>query len=136
MEIKIALQPPDEVVWKVGYLGVANKDAEKLFEPSQRDHLRQQITDLAGHQNPRISQQQDVVPIDQFYELRDKGGVLGRISARVFFGVFDEESLLVILGCHKKENEGSTPNHIVVKMRNRLRQARLALDNLKKQRGD
>ena len=130
MEVKIALGPPQSapLVWSVGYLDVANKDAGRILNEDQHAHMRQQVRDLATHRNPRISETQNVAPIDRFYELRDKGGVLGKISVRVFFAVFDEEKLIVVLGCHKKENEGQTPRHIVVKMRNRMRQTQKALE--------
>ena len=69
----------------------------------------------------------DVRPIEGFYELRDKGGVLGNINLRVYFAVVHEERLLLVLGCYMKEDEGRAPGYIKVRMKNLLRHAVLVL---------
>ncbi len=58
---------------------------------------------------------------NDYYELREKGGVLGRINVRVFFGVDPDSRSLVILGAIKKENEGPTPQGDIITMRRRWR---------------
>ena len=132
MQVQIARKalanPAPPRLWNIGYLDVANRDSMKIFTPVQHLHLRDQIDDLSFHQNPRLSETQDVRGIDDFFELRDKGNVLRRISARVFFAVYDVAKLICVLGCHKKENEGKTPGHIVRRIRNRKRYADEALE--------
>lgn len=136
MEVKVATKQAlaAPLVWRVGYLEAANKDASKFLDEDQIEHLRQQIIDLATHENPRVSQTQNVERIEDFFELKDKGGILGKISVRVFFAVFDEDTLIVVLGCHKKESEGQTPRHVIVRVRNRLRQAKTAMLKSRKDR--
>ena len=139
VEVKIGTRPlptaATPALWRVGYLEVANRDARKFLDEDQMCHLRQQILDLASHANPRESETQDVLPIDQFYELRDKGGILGRINARVFFAILAEYRLIVVLACHKKESEGKTPNYVIVRTRNRLREAMKALKSQRAKKG-
>ena len=59
----------------------------------------------------------------KFYELRNKGGILGKINLRIFFSVHDERKLILILGSFNKKNDGSTPAHVVGRIRNRLEEA-------------
>jgi hypothetical protein len=107
--------------WRLGYVDAAEKDARKFLNEDQYAHAVQLFDELALEENPRLSRTQDVRPIDDFYELRDKGGVLGRINLRVYFAVFDEHCLILAVCAYKKEDEGQTPPHIIVKVRNRLR---------------
>lgn len=108
-------------VYRLGYLDAAVKDAREILTEDQYAHLVQQFDLLALDQDPRRPASHDVRPIEGLYELREKGGVLGRLNVRVFFAVLDEENLIVVLGCFKKEAEGQTPTHIKLKMRNRMR---------------
>lgn len=111
-------------VWLLGYVTTAQDDAKKFLTPEQYAHAVRQFDELAAEQNPRKSLTQDVRPIDEFYELREKGGILGRINLRAYFAVFDEARLILVLGCYKKEDDGQTPPFIKIKMRNRLRFAK------------
>ena len=60
-------------------------------------------------------------PIDDFFEVRDKGGVLGKINVRVFFFIEFKSRTIVVLGAIKKENEGQTPGPTKLTMRRRMR---------------
>jgi len=117
--------PPGEQtpLWNLGYLDAAEKDARKFLSDDQYSYVVELFDQLACEQNPRLSNTQDVRPIDQFFELRDKGGILGKINLRVYFGVFDDEKLLIALGCRKKEEEHQVPSFVIAKMRNRFRVA-------------
>jgi len=110
-------------LWNLGYLDAAEKDARKFLNDDQYAYVVELFDQLACEQNPRLSHTQDVRPIDQFFELRDKGGILGKINLRVYFAVFDDERLLIALGCRKKEEEDQVPAFVVAKMRNRFRVA-------------
>ena len=61
-----------------------------------------------------------IEPIGSFWELREKGGVLGRINLRLYFGIFPEDGELVIAKTYKKEDDGKTPQHIVDQVEHRL----------------
>ena len=117
------------VVWTLGYLEAAVRDAKKFLTDDQYAHAVQQFELLATERNPRLSEAQDIRPIGDFYELRDKGGILGKINLRAYFAVFDESHLIVVLGCYKKEDEGQVAEHIKVRIRNRLRVAKRALSS-------
>ncbi len=114
--------------WTLAYLDVAEKDGTSFLDPDQYAHAVSLFDDLASESNPRISDRQSVKKIDEFYELRDKGGILRKINLRVFFAVLDEKKLILVLGSIKKEDEGAVPNYIVRKMRNRLREATRAME--------
>ena len=59
--------------------------------------------------------------ISKFYELRDKGGVLGKINVRVYFAIIGDKKIILTLSAYKKEDEGKTPKHVIVRARNRLK---------------
>jgi hypothetical protein len=64
-----------------------------------------------------------IAPVENFFELKLKGNVLGKTNIRVFFGVFDTpgRKTVVVLGGYKKEDEDELPRHIVLSMKNRRR---------------
>ena len=63
----------------------------------------------------------DIRPVEDYYELRDKGGILRRLNVRVFFFVHKPTRTIVALGTIKKENNGQTPIGDKVTMRRRKR---------------
>lgn len=109
--------------WRLGYLEACRQEASKLLNNDQYAHVMQLFDELARSGNPRISQTIDVRPIENYYELRDKGGILGKINLRVYFAVIDGDKIILILACLKKEAEDHTPEHVKVRVRNRLRHA-------------
>jgi hypothetical protein len=80
-----------------------------------------QLRDLAKHRDPTHSESLSLDKIEDFFELREKGGVLGRLNVRVFFGVDKDNRAIVILGVLKKENNGATPVGDKITMRRRWR---------------
>jgi hypothetical protein len=54
------------------------------------------------------------------YELKDKGGPLGRINLRVYFGVIPEDGEIVILKTYKKEEDRQIPRHILITVEDRF----------------
>lgn len=109
--------------WRLGYVDAAERDARKFLNDEQYAHAVQLFDDLAMETNPRHSTTQDIRPIENFFELRDKGGILGKINLRVYFAVFDNTHLILAVGAYKKEDDGQTPQHIKIRIRNRLRAA-------------
>jgi len=92
--------------WALAYLDVAAKEGRKILDDDQYAHVVQQFEALATEQVPSMVAYADVKPIEDFFELRDKGGVLGQINLRVYFAIVGEQHTLVVLGCYKKEDEG------------------------------
>ena len=107
--------------WRLAYIDVAERDARKFLDDDQYAHAVQLFDDLAHEDNPRLSETQDVKPIDGFFELRDKGGILRKINLRVYFAVLDDRHLILVLGADKKEDDGQTSSHIKTRIRNRMR---------------
>lgn len=79
---------------------------------------------MAYESDPTKSATQDVRKIQEFHELRDKGGILGKIDLRVYFVVVEERRLILVLATYKKEDEDQVASHIVTRVRNRLRIAK------------
>lgn len=119
--------PREPSKWELGYLEAAEREARKLLTDEQYDHVVGLFDDLAYESDPTKSQTLDVSPIEDFYELSDKGGILGKINVRVYFTVVEDKRLILALSVYKKEEEGKTPEHIKIKVRNRLREARKML---------
>ena len=75
----------------------------------QYQHFVLQFKELARENDPGHSQTASVDAIEDFFELRDKGGILGKLNVRIFFHLDKARSAIVILGGIKKQNEGATP---------------------------
>lgn len=92
--------------WRVLYLTHATKEAKAFLTGIQYEHDVQQFRALSGEPDPTHAATADVRPIESFHELRDKGGVLGKINVRVYFGIDKTHRAIVIPGAVKKEDEG------------------------------
>ena len=111
-------------IWELGYLEVAEIEGKKILDTEQYAHAVQLCEELAYEIDPANSETQDVRKIDEFYELRDKGGILGNINLRIYFTLFTERKMIFVLKVYKKEDEDQTPQYIVICVRNRLRVAK------------
>jgi len=102
-------------------LDVAGKEGRSLLTETQYEHIRRQFLEMSAESDPRKSALSDVRGIENYFELRDKGGVLGKLNVRVYFAVIERSKTIAVLGCYKKEAEDKTPQYIKARMRNRLR---------------
>jgi hypothetical protein len=119
--------PQESPRWGLGYLEVAEKEARKLLTDDQYDHVLRLFDDLACEVDPTKSETLDIGAIEDFYELKDKGGILGKINLRAYFVVVGNKRLIVVLMVYKKEEEHQTPEHVKACVRNRLREVRKQL---------
>lgn len=55
------------------------------------------------------------------FELRDKGGILGKINVRVFDFVSRSNRAIVILGTFSKQNDGPTPPGDLWRIKKRMK---------------
>lgn len=96
--------------WNVGYLTLAADESRFLTE-TQYEHVVDQIRELAQADDPTHPSTVTVRQVEDFWELKEKGGPLGKINLRVFFIVDKREGKkkIVLLGVLKKENEGHIP---------------------------
>lgn len=118
-----AVAPSRVARWRIGYLDVVKKEAQKHLTDEQYAHVIGLIEELACEDDPTKSQTQHVEKIENFYELKDKGGILGKINVRVYFILIPEQKLVLTLKFDKKEQDGKPSRHAVTSVRNRLRQA-------------
>lgn len=86
-----------------------SRRARSFLNEEQYDHMADQVRELARQDNPTHSMIIDIDAVEDFYEIRDKGGILGKMNVRVFFFPHKPSRTLVVLGCIKKENNGPTP---------------------------
>ncbi len=111
--------------WTIHYLNWARREAMEFLSEPQYQHIVDQIKQLARETDPTHSQTCSIDAIDDYFELRDKGGLLGKINVRVFFGIKKQpEHTIVVLGCIKKENNGATPLGDRIRMQRRWRKYR------------
>lgn len=101
--------PEPGYLWSVEYLTVAKDEANRFLTASQYEHVVDQLRALARERSPTHPHTVSVDAVEDFWELREKGGPLGKINVRVFFIVDPNRKMIVVLGAIKKENEGQTP---------------------------
>ena len=109
--VKVGKGAPPGYQWSVGVLDLAHRESiDVLAKPGQRQHIAQQVRELARQAAPSTSETIDIRPIEgDVFEIRDYGGVLGGLNIRVFFGVDHARRVIVVLGVFKKQNDGPTP---------------------------
>lgn len=113
--------PPPGYRWTVQVLDAAYQEAQRFLNEARYQHMAAQVRELAREDDPTHSVTQSVDAIEDFHELRDKGGILGGLNVRIFFFLDKPASTLVILGAIKKENDGPTPRDIRIRMARRKR---------------
>ena len=116
--------PPPGYCWDVDILDEGFHEVMKFLNKDQYAHLALQFKELARESDPSHSQTARVDAIETFFELRDKGGILGGMNVRVFFLLDKEKPSIVVLGGVKKQNDGPTPIGVKVRMRRRARKYR------------
>lgn len=110
--------PP--LLWTVKYWPPVIEDASFL-NSQQYWHVADQISEIARETEPCRCPTAEIEKIGDFWELKDKGGPLGKINLRVFFLVNAALKEIVILGVHKKEDERQLRRSVVVRIERRMR---------------
>lgn len=122
--LKVGLQagagPLLGYLWSVYYLSVAREEAMAFLNDGQYAHAADLVRALASEADPTHPATVTVEAVEELYELKDKGGILGKINLRVYFTVSPKEKAIVVLGAIKKEAEGQTPAWVKIRIRNRL----------------
>lgn len=124
VKVGVQRQPQHGYRWAVEFLATAEHEAFRFLGRAQYEHVVDQVRSLAHEPDPARPVTVDVRRVSDFYELREKGGPLGKINVRVFFIIETERRTIVLLGAIKKENEGSTPPATVRTMTRRARRYR------------
>ena len=102
-------------------LDCVHNEALSILTEAQYQHLSLQVKELAGHDDPPHSDVLTLRPIENFFELKDKGGILGKLNIRVFYGIDHNKRAIIILGIINKQNDGPTPAGDKVRIRRRWR---------------
>lgn len=113
--------PPPGYSWGVSFVDLAETDGRSFLNPAQYQHVVGLMKCLAMEDDPTHPSTVDVRSIDEFYELRDKGGILGKLNVRVFFIISKSTRNILILGVIKKEADNQTPMHDIIRIRQRIR---------------
>lgn len=108
--------------WDVAILDLAHREAREFLTSAQYRHLAAQVKEMAKLAEPTTSDTVDIRDVAELWEIRDKGGILGNINARIFFGMDHKKRTIVILGALNKKNDGPTPQPTLVKVRRRWRE--------------
>lgn len=111
--------------WSIEAFDAVLAEASKLFTEPQYWHVVDQFRQLASEVDPTHSNIVSIDAIEDFLELREKGGPLGRLNARIYFFLDKQNKCIVLLGARKKENNGPTTVACRIAMRHRLRRYRL-----------
>lgn len=128
--LKIGVQegggPPPGYSWTALILDDAFHEAKGFLNDAQYEHMALQVKQAASEDAPTHSPVLSIRKIEDedFFELRDKGGVLNSINVRLFFGIDKPKRSIVVLGVIKKQNNGPTPRGDRIRMRRRWRKYR------------
>ena len=107
--------------WSVSVLDEAIQEVMTFLTVEQYQHLSFQFKELAMEDDPTHSMAASVDAVEDFFELREKGGILGKINVRIFFCIDKPRSSIIVLGGIKKENEGSTKTSVKIRISRRKR---------------
>lgn len=111
---------PPGYEWSVKFFDELRQET-KFLTDAQKEYAIEQVRELARDKSPSQSLTLDIRSIEKFHELRDKGGVLGKINLRIYFYIDRSSRTIVVLGTDKKEEDGQTSQAIKIRMRSRLR---------------
>ena len=101
-------------------LEAAKREGHKILNDLQYEYIRQMVQRLEDFGNRKELCDLDIRSISTFWELREKGGVLGKINLRVYFGLMPEEGEVVIAMAYKKEEEDQVPRRVIVLVEDRI----------------
>ena len=105
-QIKVGVRhgdgPPPGYVWSVGILDFAFAEVMGFLNEAEYGHIAMQVKELAREDDPSHSRTASVDQIQGFFELREKGGILGKKNVRIFFGLDKSKKTIVILGGLKR----------------------------------
>lgn len=113
--------PP--LVWSLMFWPAAVAEA-KILTAGQYWHVADQLMELGRSTDPSKCTTLNIAKIGNCWELKEKGGPLGKINLRVFFYVDDMNGTIIVLRVHKKEDEAQLRRSVVVRIERHLRQYR------------
>ena len=106
--------------WIVVILGVAKREGHQILTDVQYDHEVSVLKRLTNFSDAEEIADLKIEKIGSFYELKDKGGPLGKINLRLYFGALVDKREIVVAKAYKKEADRQTPPHIILIVEHRL----------------
>lgn len=106
---------------RVRYMEVALHEACRFLTDVQYLQLMDITQELKHFGNPDATSGMSIRKIRNLYELREKGGVFGRINVRVFFGFDSVTRTVWVVGAYKKEEDGATNPVVIETMQERFK---------------
>ena len=100
-------------------LPIVAKEGWDELTPGQYQHVKDLLKQLVGFGRREYESNLTIAPFGEFWELKEKGGVLGRKNIRVYFRFDSEANEVVVLHTYKKEDDGQAPPHIMIRLKNR-----------------
>lgn len=100
-------------------LNIAAKEGGDELTPGQYLHVKDLVKQLVGFGRQEYESQLRIEKFGDFWELKEKGGVLGKKNIRVYFKDNIAENEIVVLSTYKKEDDGQAPDHIRIRLKNR-----------------
>jgi hypothetical protein len=116
--------PPPSSQWNVWIIDLAFDEAVKTVGEVGYAQEAMQIRELAMQETLEGCDTIDVKPVEDFFEVRDRGGPPGNANVRLFHGVDDAARAIIPLGVIKTQNDGKTPPGDLIRMRRRWRNSK------------
>lgn len=107
--------------WNVLYLSASRDDAMRFLDEVQYAHVSDLFKALASEEDVRRPTTVRVEQVEDFFELKDKGGILGKVNLRVYFIVDDRVRSVLVIAAINKDNEDQMPERAKIKVRSRIR---------------
>ncbi|MEW4455565.1 hypothetical protein AB1L30_23045 [Bremerella sp. JC817] len=100
-------------------LAKAAKEGHDILSEGQYLHVKDLIKLLVDFGSQNYQANLRVEQFGEFWELKEKGGMLGKINLRVYFRFNEVSNEIVVLHTYKKEDDGAAPPFIMKLLRNR-----------------
>lgn len=100
-------------------LGKAAKEGREILSEGQYLHVKDLLKQLVGFAERDFESNLTLGTFHEFWALKEKGGILGNKNLRVYFKHHPPGNEVVVLHAYKKEDEGSPPPDLKIKLRNR-----------------
>jgi hypothetical protein len=105
---------------KVVALAWAKQEARELLPDWKYWRLVRIVKRLADFGNKHATSDLRIAPFGEFWALKLKGGIFGKLNLRVYFAHVEERGEVVILMTYKKEAERRVSPHVMVSLEDRL----------------
>jgi hypothetical protein len=100
---------------------VVRREAREFLSIGQYVHVTDFVKQLVGFGTQRYDKTMKIAPIEGFWELKEKGGLLGRINVRVYFAFLKDVNQIAILHAYKTEDDSQVHPSVLSLVRHRLR---------------